>query len=94
MTRTLDGVDSINDVYDDTTYNRAALFYHALRLEIGDDAFLVTLREFIQRNLHSTVVVDDLQAVAEEVSEQDLDQFFNAWVSEPEVPELPEAAQQ
>jgi aminopeptidase N len=92
VTRTLDGVDSTDDVYDETTYDRAALFYHALRLEIGDDAFFVTLREFIQRNLHGTVVVEDLQAIAEEVAEQDLDQFFNAWVREPEVPVLPTSA--
>jgi predicted small secreted protein len=94
VTRTLDGVDSIDDLLDGVTYQRAELFYHALRLEIGDDAFFITLREFIQRNLHSTVGVEDLQAVAEEVSELDLDQFFTAWVSEPEVPELPETAQQ
>jgi len=46
------------------------------------------------RNLHGIVGVDDLHAVAEEVSEQDLDRFFTAAVSEPEVPELPDAAQQ
>jgi hypothetical protein len=43
VTRTLDGVDSIDDIYDDVTYERAALFYHALRLEIGDAAFFITL---------------------------------------------------
>jgi hypothetical protein len=93
VTRALDDVDSVDEIYDRVTYIRGAMVYHALRLEIGDDAFFVTLREFIQRNLHDTVSVDDLQAVAEEISEQDLDQFFTAWVSEPEVPELPDAAQ-
>ncbi len=93
VTRPLDGVDSIDDLYDAATYDRAALFYHALRLQTGDAAFRITLREFIQRNLHDEVLVEDLQAVAEAASEQDLDQFFNDWVSEPEVPELPNTAQ-
>jgi aminopeptidase N len=92
-TRTLDGVDSIDDLLDAATYDRAALLYHALRLQIGDDAFFITLREFIQRNLHDTALVEDLQAVAEEIAEQDLDQFFAAWVTETEVPELSDAAQ-
>lgn len=93
VTRTLDSAASFADSTDFETFDRAALLYHALRLEIGDDAFFVTVREFIQRNLHTSVSWDDLQAVAEEISEQDLDEFFTAWVSEPEVPELPDAAQ-
>jgi hypothetical protein len=93
VTRTLDTIGSDEDLQDEAVHNRATLFLHALRLQIGDDAFFTTVREFIQRNLHQDVVVDDFRAVAEEVSGQDLDQFFTAWISEPEVPELPESTQ-
>ncbi|MDJ0768104.1 MAG: M1 family aminopeptidase [Ilumatobacter sp.] len=93
-TRPLDGIESIDELFDEVAYDRAALFYHALRLEVGDDAFFTTVREFIQRNLHSAVTVDDLQAVAEEISGQDLDQFFTAWISATEVPELPDTAEE
>jgi aminopeptidase N len=88
-TRPLDQVDSVDDLLDAVTYQRGALLYHALRLEIGEDAFFNTLREFIQRNLHGTAEIEDLQAVAEELSGQDLEAFFTGWVSESAVPELP-----
>ncbi len=88
-TRPLDQVDSIDDLLDNATYQRGALLYHALRLEIGDEAFFTTLREFIQRNLHGTAEVEDLRAVAEEISGQDLAEFFTAWVTQPLVPDLP-----
>jgi aminopeptidase N len=91
-TRPLDEVDSIDDLLDAVTYNRGALLYHALRLEIGDEAFFATLWEFIQSNLHGTAEIDDLQAVAEEMADADLGQFFTSWVSEAVVPDLPPAA--
>ena len=89
VTRPLDLVDSVDDLLDNATYLRGALLYHALRLEIGDEAFFITLREFIQRNLHATAEVEDLQAIAEETSGEDLSQFFASWVTETVVPELP-----
>ncbi len=89
-TRPLDGIESIDELFDEVAYDRAALFYHALRLEVGDDAFFTIVREFIQRNLHDAVQVDDLLAVSEEVSGQELDEFFAAWVGATEVPELPD----
>lgn len=89
VTRPLDRVDSIEDLLDNATYRRGALLYHALRLEIGDEAFFMTLREFIQRNLHATAEVEDLQAIAEETSGEDLSRFFAAWVTETVVPDLP-----
>jgi hypothetical protein len=91
-TRPLDEVDSIDDLLDAVTYNRGALLYHALRLEIGDEAFFATLWEFIQSNLHGTAEIDDLQAVAEEMADADLGQFLTSWVSEAVVPDLPPAA--
>lgn len=89
VTRPLDRVDSIDDLLDNATYRRGALLYHALRLEIGDEAFFITLREFIQRHLHATAEVEDLQAIAEEISGEDLSRFFANWVTESAVPDLP-----
>jgi len=88
-TRPLDQIDSIDDILDNATYQRGALLYHALRLEIGDKAFFTTLREFIQRNLHGTAEIEDLRAIAEEISGDDLSEFFMGWVTETVVPDLP-----
>jgi len=88
-TRPLDQVDSIDDILDNVTYQRGALLYHALRLEIGDEPFFTTINEFIQRNLHATAEIEDLQAIAEELTGDDLSQFFTSWVTESTVPQLP-----
>ncbi len=88
-TRPLDQVDSVDDILDGATYQRGALLYQALRLEIGDEAFFATLLEFIQGNLHESVEIETLQATAEEISGMDLDAFFTAWVSDSVVPDLP-----
>ena len=90
-TRPLDQVDSIDDILDSATYQRGALLYHALRLEIGDEPFFTTINEFIQRNLHATAEIEDLQAIAEELTGDDLSQFFTSWVTETTVPQLPPA---
>jgi len=89
VTRPLDQVDSIDDLLDNVTYQRGALLYHALRLEIGDEPFFAALNEFIQRNLHATAEIEDLQAIAEELTGDDLSQFFTSWVTESAVPQLP-----
>ena len=89
VTRPLDQVDSIDDILDSVTYQRGALLYHALRLEIGDEPFFATLNEFVQRNLHATAEIEDLQAIAEELTGDDLSQFFTSWVIESAVPQLP-----
>ena len=47
------------------------------------------LNEFIQRNLHATAEIEDLQAIAEELTGDDLSQFFTSWVTESAVPQLP-----
>ena len=89
-TRPLDQIDSIDHILDSVTYQRGALLYHALRLEIGDEPFFTTIKEFIQRNLHSTAEIEDLQAIAEEITGDDLSKFFTSWVTGSTVPQLPQ----
>lgn len=91
-TRPLGEVNSVGDLLDAATYERGALLFHALRLEVGDEAFASIVRDFVQDNLHRRVGVEDLVAVAERVSGRDLDDFFVAWVDEAAVPALPEPA--
>jgi hypothetical protein len=69
--------------HDATT--RPNAHHHTAEARIGG----FRLREFIQRNLHATAEVEDLQAIAEETSGEDLSRFFAAWVTETVVPDLP-----
>lgn len=73
-------------------YLRGALVLHALRLTIGDDAFFETLHTYAEDYRHSNALTEDFIAVAERVSEQELDDFFQAWLFDPVVPELPAPA--
>lgn len=54
-----------------------------------DDVFFDILRTYYDRFKYSNASTADFIAVAEEVSGQDLGDFFDAWLFEDEMPELP-----
>ncbi|BDZ54933.1 M1 family metallopeptidase [Agromyces marinus] len=61
-------------------YNRGAATLHALRLEVGDADFLAAAQLWLERYNDSAGTSEDFQAVYEEVSGQDLDEFFQIWL--------------
>jgi aminopeptidase N len=71
-------------------YQRGALTLHALRLEIGDDAFFETLQKYIVRfdNRHATT--DDFIDIAEAVSGRDLKALFDGWLYQLAIPDIPQ----
>ncbi|MCJ1695202.1 M1 family metallopeptidase [Rathayibacter caricis] len=73
-------------LFDGPVYARGGLTLVELREEIGADAFAVLLERWATENRYSTVSTADLQALAEEVSGQDLSAFFEAWLVTPEKP--------
>ncbi|CAA9568862.1 MAG: hypothetical protein AVDCRST_MAG59-3293, partial [uncultured Thermomicrobiales bacterium] len=64
------------------------LAVHALRVEVGDDAFFAILRGWTARYRNGNATVEDFAAFTEEVSGRELDAFFAAWLYSPEVPPL------
>jgi hypothetical protein len=68
------------------TYDRGAATLHALRGEVGDEAFYAAAREWLVRFDDSSGTTDDVQAVSEEISGQDLGAFFDVWVRTPASP--------
>jgi len=77
-------------LFSGAVYQRGGLTLHALRLEIGDEAFFETLRTYTDRFHDSNATTDDFIAVAEEVSGQELDDLFQAWLFQPTLPDMPE----
>ena len=71
---------SVGNLFGFNSYMKGAWVLHMLRREIGDEAFFNTLRTYHQRFKGSVASTADFQAVAEEVSGQDLDWFFDQWV--------------
>jgi len=66
--------------YEVVVYGKAALFFDALRQELGDETYLAVLREYVDRFRWRIATPDDFLHVAEEVSGQDLDGVYNHWV--------------
>ena len=57
-------------------------------MEIGDDAFFETLQTYVDRFQYGNVTTEDFIAVAEEVSGQELDALFEAWLYAETVPDV------
>jgi aminopeptidase N len=62
------------------TYAGGASVLHALRLKVGDEMFFNIMRIYLERYRYGNAGTDDFIAVAEEVSEQDLREFFSAYL--------------
>jgi aminopeptidase N len=66
--------------YEVIVYAKAALFFDALRQEVGDDFYDVILREYLARYRWRIAAPDNLLRVAESVSGQDLDGLYYRWI--------------
>nr|KEP23794.1 peptidase M1 [Georgenia sp. SUBG003] len=68
------------DMFAEAVYDRGAGTLHALRLKIGDGAFYELADEWVARHDDGTASTADFEALAEEVSGQDLESFFTVWL--------------
>jgi aminopeptidase N len=81
-----------DDLYNyDTVYIGGALVFHALRLQVGDPAYFEILRAYYERFQDSNASTQDFIALAQEISGQDLDDFFQTWLYADKLPPLPAA---
>jgi pimeloyl-ACP methyl ester carboxylesterase len=74
--------DSINiaRMFTSTTFEKAALMVHALRLRMGDTRFRAALRNYTEQNKYGLVTTDDFQAAMETECGESLDSFFRSWL--------------
>ena len=79
-----------DNLFNKGVYNRGALTLHALRLKLGDDTFFNILRTYAGRYRNGNASTPDFVAVANEVSGQNLQDFFNGWLYNPAIPPIPE----
>ncbi len=82
--------DPVDDgLFNTGVYQQGAWTLHALRLEIGDDLFFEILRTYADRFKYGNASTADFIALAEEVSGQELDALFDAWLYAGGVPLVP-----
>ena len=73
-------------LFNAPSYDRGAATLHALHEKIGDEAFLAGARDWVATYQDGTASTDDFQAVMEDASGEDLEQFFDVWVRTPVKP--------
>jgi aminopeptidase N len=83
------GEPPLDNISPREAYVGGALLLHALRLQIGEEAFFASLSTFLERYRYGNAETSDFIEVAEEISGQDLQDFFDAWLHEVPPPHLP-----
>ncbi|MBI4546491.1 MAG: hypothetical protein HY707_00815 [Ignavibacteriae bacterium] len=71
-----------------THYLKSCYVHNMLRNIVGDSVFFQLYREYARRFAAKRVSMDDFQHLAENLSERELDWFFNQWVKRKGVPRL------
>ena len=61
-------------------YGKGPLFFHALREQVGDEVFYEILQTYYDRYSYGIAYPQDLMAVAEQISGQDLDTLYAEWI--------------
>jgi hypothetical protein len=66
--------------YEVIVYAKAALFFNALREELGDETFKAVLQEYVRQFRWKIATPDDLISVAESISGHNLDALYSRWI--------------
>ncbi len=84
------GSPSPDNLFNQGVYQRGGLTLVALRAKVGDDLFFEILKTYQDRFKYSNATTADFVGVAEEISGQELSDFFDAWLYAGEMPDIPE----
>jgi aminopeptidase N len=84
------GDPGADNLFSGAVYIRGGLTLFALRMELGDDVFFDVLRTYTERFQYGNATTEDFIDVAEEISDEDLSDFFDAWLFSIELPPIEE----
>lgn len=76
------------DLYDNHTYDKAALVLRMLKHEIGDSLFWEAVGRFLEEYAYGSVTFEDFQHSFEKITKTELDWFFDQWYRSPGHPEI------
>ncbi len=69
-------------------YGKTLMFFHMLRLQLGDKVFIEGLQKFYREFKFKRAAFENLREVFEEVSGKDLQIEFNQWIKQTGAPEI------
>ncbi len=75
-------------IFDAPVYYRGAMALHALRTEVGDDAFFAIIQGWAADNAGGAATTEQFIEYAQQVSGQDLSTLFDGWIFTPSKPAL------
>ena len=83
ITASLAHFESLNRpaVYGAVVYTKGALFFQALREEIGDEAFFKGMQDYYKEEFFEIARTDDLLAAFEQAAGRPLDDFYQEWLN-------------
>nr|WP_285688621.1 M1 family metallopeptidase [Actinoplanes sp. NBRC 103695] len=84
----LPGDPGATRLFDGAVYDRGALTLHYLRERVGDETFFAILRTWAETQRYGDGTTPEFVALAERISGQELDGFFQTWLYTPERPDL------
>src|SRR5262245_9331083 len=73
-------------LFNGTIYYRGAMTLQALREKVGDGAFFQIMRDWAAHHRYGNVATQQFIALAEQVSGQQLDHFFDVWLYQSDKP--------
>jgi hypothetical protein len=79
-------------LFEIPVYYRGGLTLHALRMTVGDDDFFRIVRTWAAAKSGDNVSTPQFIRLAERISGQQLDEFFETWLYTPEMPPVPATA--
>jgi aminopeptidase N len=77
-------------MFHDRVYSGGAMVLEFLRERIGDDAFFALLHTWYEQHKYGNGSTGQFTALANKVSHQNLDSFFQTWLHSPGRPPLPQ----
>jgi len=79
---------AFNSYFTPPSYEKAASVLHMLRLKLGDAQFFQLLQEWFTTYRDGNVITAEFRAMAENISGQSLQQFFDQWIFGRGIPSL------
>ncbi len=73
-------LDPFSPEFQSMTLEKGAMVFHMLRGEVGEGAFLATLKGALSQYSEQPITTGDFERVAEAHSQQELAPFFSQWV--------------
>jgi aminopeptidase N len=67
------------DMFDLVSYNKGGVILHMLRTYLGDEAFFLGLKQYLETYKYQAAEVHQLRLIFENLTGKDLNWFFNQW---------------